>query len=192
MTEWFVHYECDYTQFVVLLSQCWLYKPLASVVMIFCQENFAWEAELRDYSAYCFRRNCWNIFFIYTIHCHIIRAFDYFTNPWWKLISIVPSPVSRSSSRLFYLASSDGENIVRPLFFQFPRDTATYDISFQFVHTECLLRPPSSRWAALRSRSSKRTLRSPYPKIVVFHCDALGAIQSDRFHTRSASTWTPL
>uniref|UniRef100_A0A0M3HPG6 P-type domain-containing protein n=1 Tax=Ascaris lumbricoides TaxID=6252 RepID=A0A0M3HPG6_ASCLU len=68
---------------------------------------------------------------------------------------------------LFYLASRDGGTVVRPLFFEFPTDTATYDTSFQFMWGPGMLiapvilkgyetvdayLPPSATWYSLREK----------------------------------------
>lgn len=68
------------------------------------------------------------------IYYQIIQTFNYFTSPKRKLVLIIVyHPFYIPLYRLFYLASRDGGTVVRPLFFEFPTDTATYDISFQFM-----------------------------------------------------------
>ncbi|VDM23795.1 unnamed protein product [Toxocara canis] len=67
-----------------------------------------------------------------------------------------------SNYRLFYLANRNGGTVIRPLFFEFPTDVSTYDISYQFMWGSGMLVapvvskgrktvdayfPPSATWA---------------------------------------------
>ena len=40
---------------------------------------------------------------------------------------------------LFFSASLKGGTVVRPVFFEFPNDAATYDLSFQFLWGPALM-----------------------------------------------------